>query len=774
MGRSSSTLHGGSSSSRAAAAARAALPRLRFVAARLAPDGTPATEAVTGAASTTAAAVGAHRARGGGGDGDGDADGDDDGGIPGGGWLSPAGTLPLAWSAVRGAPAGLANTGNTCFLNAALQCLAALPPLVGGLLAGGHSARCGVRPGSGGGEGGLGGGGSGRGGRAGGGGRGDRGGALALIRRGGRSDSGKFCATAALEAVIRRMVDKRPAGVDGDGGGYGGRHGSVVTPVELSSALRATARTFRPGRQEDAHEYLRHLLDATVRSATLGCARAASALPRQPVSAAEEARSLTHRVFGGTLQSTVVCGSCGRHSPTLETFLDLSVDVAPSLGRALGRYFAAETLGGANAYACDGCRARGRATKQMALRRLPLVLAIQIKRFVGGRGKNNAPMLYPAALRLGDYLAAPPPGGSSPAAAAAAALAADATYDLAAVLVHAGSSRHSGHYTAYVKSPAGRWAHQDDSASRVAGEAAALGQRAYMLFYCRRPGAAERAAASGGGVPRPAGVSTATAATVTATATAAAAAAAAVATPAASSCTASDSDDDDEFTDATDVFAALRRGRGSGSGGGRDGSRSRSPSPSPIAVVTAVLPSPLTITPDSTDGGSGGGIGGGNGGGGGGGGNGGGVGGGGWGLSASSAAVAAVAAAAPHEAPTSGGGTKRARAGDAWDAALDAGRVSKKGKAAARRAAAAAAATAAPAGGPSPWDRIASQLAVGGSGRRGSGSGGGDGDRPRYGRGGGGGGGAGWGGRRGGGGRRRRSGGNGRGGRGGGGSRQWV
>lgn len=85
----------------------------------------------------------------------------------------------------------------------------------------------------------------------------------------------------------------------------------------------------------------------------------------------------------------------------------------------------------------------------------------------------------------------------------------DARYRLAAVVVHAGHTVHSGHYFAYVRAPGGTWWCCDDDAVTTAALNTVLRQQAYMLVYTRvmppppapRPAIAEKPAPLAEGVP---------------------------------------------------------------------------------------------------------------------------------------------------------------------------------------------------------------------------------------------------------------------------------
>lgn len=252
---------------------------------------------------------------------------------------------PLRWQSKRRPAAGLTNLGNTCFMNAVLQCFVHTPPLAQYFLSNAHMGTA--------------------------------------------TSNGVLNALHLVGQHARQMLN---------------HPGSVVTPRPLVKSLRQLSKGFSPGRQEDAHEFARLLADAMQRcDATAARSKSAA---RVPVSD-DHSRSTIGQIFGLQLRSQVVCHSCKRKNNTYDPALDLSLELAntTSLERALSKFTAAETLDGENKYKCESERAKVPATKRMSISRPPNVLVLHLKRFFTLRsGKVDKFVKFPPSLDLSPYV----------------------------------------------------------------------------------------------------------------------------------------------------------------------------------------------------------------------------------------------------------------------------------------------------------------------------------------------------------------------------------
>ncbi|RHY62441.1 hypothetical protein DYB26_003348 [Aphanomyces astaci] len=328
----------------------------------------------------------------------------------------------VRWAHPRKIGPGLMNLGNTCYLNSVLQCLVYSPAFAQYLVRRAAVNQAASAPSS-----------------------------KHTMHGGGGSS---FHAEKAMARFLSLM--------------HAPNAPRVMQPRDIVVNLKQIAKGFRIGRQEDSHEFFRHLMDS-LHNASL---KQAGLTDKSPVANS----TLVHSVFGGTLRSHVQCAKCKFVSAHVEPFLDLSLEVSSgisSIEAALAHFTAVETLDSANAWKCSGCSQRSHASKGLNIHDIPNALVLHLKRFDAFHGKLKKHIAFAETLHLNPRVLSTPPQEY-------------ATYALTAVLVHAGASPDCGHYYAFVKSPAGTWHEMNDETVRVVNVHTVLQQRAYMLFYSRQ------------------------------------------------------------------------------------------------------------------------------------------------------------------------------------------------------------------------------------------------------------------------------------------------
>ncbi|XP_018588769.1 ubiquitin carboxyl-terminal hydrolase 12 [Scleropages formosus] len=279
----------------------------------------------------------------------------------------------------------------------------------------------------------------------------------------------------------------------------------VIPPKKFISRLRKENELFDNYMQQDAHEFLNYLLNtiADLLQEEKGQERQQNGklvqnggAPGGPTATeGEEAhkapqQTWVHEIFQGTLTNETRCLNCEAVSSKDEDFLDLSVDVEQntSITHCLRGFSDTETLCSEYKYYCEQCRSKQEAQKRMRVKKLPMILALHLKRFkymeqLHRYTKLSYRVVFPLELRLfntsGD--------ATNP----------DRMYDLVAVVVHCGSGPNRGHYITIVKSHGFWLLFDDDIVEKIDAQAieefygltsdiSKNSESGYILFYQSR------------------------------------------------------------------------------------------------------------------------------------------------------------------------------------------------------------------------------------------------------------------------------------------------
>ncbi|XP_011097488.1 ubiquitin carboxyl-terminal hydrolase 19 [Sesamum indicum] len=305
-------------------------------------------------------------------------------------------------------PFGLVNCGNSCYANAVLQCLIFTRPLTSYLLQRLHSKTCRKRD---------------------------------------------WCLICEFERLIQK----------------GQEMNSPFSPVGILSQIQKIGSHLSHGREEDAHDFLRNVVD---RMQSIWLEEAG--VSGQWV----EDSTLLGLTFGGYLRSKIKCMKCSVRSEQCDRMMDLTVEIngdINTLEEALTQFTVSETLGGDDKYKCSRCKSYQKAKKKLTILDAPNILTIVLKRFRSGNlEKLNKLVQFPEILNLAPYMS----GMSDK----------YPIYDLYAVVVHlnAMNAAYTGHYICYVKDFRREWFRIDDSRVTHVDLETVLSAEAYILFYARR------------------------------------------------------------------------------------------------------------------------------------------------------------------------------------------------------------------------------------------------------------------------------------------------
>ena len=211
---------------------------------------------------------------------------------PNPGLCSPQSLLPyLHWNQILKTSQGLYNQGNTCYLNSILQCLLHIPLLSQYILT--------------------------------------------------SSSSNPSTSTRTIFDIYQKFVIEY----------WNNTSRKALSPRLLYQNIRRIGKHLRPARQEDAHEFLRLLLDC-IHEEILK----AKGIKSSPNNVKLQNTTLICRMFGGYLRNELCCSLCDYKSRTYNLFQDLQLDLNfTSVQSSFSHFVKPETLDRGNEWFCEKC-----------------------------------------------------------------------------------------------------------------------------------------------------------------------------------------------------------------------------------------------------------------------------------------------------------------------------------------------------------------------------------------------------------------------------------
>jgi ubiquitin carboxyl-terminal hydrolase 12/46 len=254
-----------------------------------------------------------------------------------------------------------------------------------------------------------------------------------------------------------------------------------IAPKKFIARLRKEKEEFDNYMQQDAHEFLNFLINhineiiLAERNQGGGKVKNNGCLNNSNNDINAEP-TWVHEIFQGILTSETRCLNCETVSSKDENFFDLQVDVDQntSITHCLRCFSNTETLCSDNKFKCDNCCSYQEAQKRMRVKKLPMILALHLKRFkymeqYNRHIKVSHRVVFPLELRLfntvslwwlllllGNWNLMKNTFSQSD-----DAVNPDRFYDLMSVVIHCGSGPNRGHYISIVKSH-GFWLLFDD------------------------------------------------------------------------------------------------------------------------------------------------------------------------------------------------------------------------------------------------------------------------------------------------------------------------
>ncbi|TSK87591.1 Ubiquitin carboxyl-terminal hydrolase 22 [Bagarius yarrelli] len=263
-------------------------------------------------------------------------------------------------------------------------------------------------------------------------------------------------------------------------------HRSPHIPFRLLHLVWTHARHLAGYEQQDAHEFLIAALDVLHRHCKDDDNGKKANNPNH-------CNCIIDQIFTGGLQSDVTCQVCHGVSTTIDPFWDISLDLPGSstpfwplspggdsavvngeghmtgsttLTDCLRRFTRPEHLGSSAKIKCGGCHSYQESTKQLTMKKLPVVACFHLKRFEHSaklRRKITTYVSFPLELDMTPFMASSKESRvNGQYQQSLDVLNNDNKYSLFAVVNHQGTLE-SGHYTSFIRQHKDQWFKCDDA-----------------------------------------------------------------------------------------------------------------------------------------------------------------------------------------------------------------------------------------------------------------------------------------------------------------------